>query len=44
MIGKTVNGGFGFGLKIQVNYVFLWRCKSYNMDENSLEKLDNELQ
>ena len=23
---------------------FLWRCKSYNMDENSLEKLDNELQ
>ena len=23
--------------------VFLWRCKSYNMDEKSLEKLDNEL-
>ena len=22
---------------------FLWRCKSYNMDENILEKLDNKL-
>ena len=40
--GKRVNCDFGLGLGIQVN-VFLWRCKSYNMYENSLEKLDNEL-
>ena len=40
--GKRVNRGFGSGFKIQVNY-FLWRCKSSNMDENILEKLDNEL-
>ena len=36
--GKTVNRGFGLGLEIQVNYFFLWRCKSYNVDGNSLEK------
>ena len=40
--GKRVNHGFEFGLTIQVNY-FLWRCKSYNMDDNSLENFDNEL-
>ena len=40
--GKRINGGFGLGLEIQVNY-FLLRDKSYNMAENSLEKLDNEL-
>ena len=40
--GKRVNCGFGLGLEIQVNY-FLWRDKSYNMAESSLEKLDNEL-
>ena len=40
--GKKVHRGFELGLEIQVNY-FLWRCKSYNMDGNSLEKLDNEL-
>ena len=34
--------GFGFGLEMQVIY-FLWTCKNYNMDENILEKLDNEL-
>ena len=40
--GNRVNRGFRFGLEIQVNYFFLWRCKNYNMDENSLKKLDNE--
>ena len=37
--GKRVNRGFGFGLEIQVNYFFSWRCKSYDIDENSLEKI-----
>ena len=33
--GKRVNPGFGLGLEIQQT-IFLWRYKSYYMDENSL--------
>ena len=33
--GKRVNRGVELGFEISVNY-FLWRCKSYNMGENSL--------
>ena len=40
--GKRVNYGVGLGLEISINCFFLWRCKSHNMDEKSLEKLDNE--
>ena len=30
--GKRVNRCVGLGLEIPANY-FLWRCRSYNMDE-----------
>ena len=33
--GKRVNPDFGLGLEIQQT-IFLWRYKSYYMDENSL--------
>ena len=35
---KIVNCGVGLGLEIFVNY-FLWRCKSYDIDEKYLGKV-----
>ena len=42
--GKRVNHGVGLRIEIPINCFFLWICQSYNMDQKSLKKLDNELQ
>ena len=36
--GKRVNHGVELGLKIPVN-VFLWKCKSYKMEEKLLGEI-----
>ena len=40
---KESQSWFCIGNRNKSKLFISWRCKSYNMDENSLEKLDNEL-
>ena len=40
---KESQSWFWIGTRNTSKLFFLWRLKSYNMDENNLEKLDNEL-